>query len=36
MWFWGLATMTGTTDILFSPIVSFLPGMKKAPPVQGL
>ena len=24
--FWGIATMTGTTDILFGPLVRMLPG----------
>ena len=29
MCFWGLATMTGTSDILFSPMTRFLPGLGK-------
>ncbi len=33
IFFWSLATMTGTTEILFAPIFMFLP--HKAAPMQG-
>lgn len=35
MAFWGLATMTGTTDVFLSPITSFLPGMRKSGVPEG-
>lgn len=33
--FWGLATMTGTSDILFAPITHFLPGISQKQAVEG-
>lgn len=32
--FWGLATMTGTTDVLFGPILNFLPGRHNNAPME--
>lgn len=32
LFFWSLAELTGTTDILFRPLLFFIPGLHQATP----
>ena len=35
LFFWSVATLTGTSDIFFQPLLWLIPGAKKAPVSNG-
>lgn len=34
IFFWSIAELTGTTDVLFRPLLFFIPGANRASPVD--